>query len=170
MTDLVEVLSAAMPTYDRTLFVAESSIMFHGKSLSGWIDELNFVSPDEGISVDNLEVLNSDFIRQNEVVMNSLSCARAAFDLSKVSFTLPSNAFKDSERITRQENGSRMPSLDILDVMAKNHCSDQYTSFKISEIFLEFWKTMYDKLKLIDNRLTGLNILRNVESRYAFKS
>lgn len=170
MSDIAGILSDTIPDYEYLLYLSKSSIRFLGKTLDEWTQELDFTTSVADASIDQLESLNEDFIRQNEIVMKNLSCSKAAYDLAKIDYTVSSMAFKDSERSKRKNAGERMPSLDMLDIMAKNNCIKKYNSYKVSEIFLDFWKLMHDKLKLVDNRLTGMNILKNVESRYAFKS
>jgi hypothetical protein len=58
-----------------------------------------------------------------------------------------------------------MPGKETMDEMAKEKILTVYTSQKIAKLWFEFWESQYEKMKLASFRLTGMNTLKNVESR-----
>lgn len=168
--DLVDTVTSAFPDYERLSFIANESIMFRHKCLTDWAEESKFPKIDGDLSIDELEQYNIDFITKSDSIMTNLSYARASFELAKLQYSRNLNATKAIILEERRAAGARAPGAEVLEGMARTRIMDDYAAYKLAEMILEFWKTMYDKLRLIDNRLTGMNILRNVESKYAVHS
>ena len=92
--------------------------------------------------------------------MCNYAIAKSVFDYSSMSYN---NALKKKTssmlEAIRQDATKRVPGFDTLEKTASLDCINQYTSLKVSEIFLDFWKTYYEKLNLLDSRLSNLNFL-----------
>lgn len=166
---LSDLLISGVPDYERISYIANNSLLFRSKSLNEWTAELSFSGLTDDLSLEELERYNGNFIRQSEIVMTNLSYARSSMDLAKLQYTRRMFALKESILDNRSSAGARAPSKEVLEIMAMKVAADDYSAFQISEILLEFWITMHAKLKLINDRLTSMNILRNVESRYAIQ-
>lgn len=164
---LGDLLVSGMPDYERISFIANNSLMFRGRPLNDWATELSFKEVGDDLSLEELEGYSINFIKQGEIVMTNLSYARASMDLAKLQYNRKMFAVKESILDERSSAGARAPSKEVLEIMAIKRSADDYSAYQISEILLEFWVTMHSKLKLINDRLTSINILRNVESRYA---
>lgn len=166
---LGDLLVSGIPDYERISFIANNSLLFRGKSLNDWATELSFAGLNDDLSLEDLERYSGNFIRQGEIVMTNLSYARASADLAKLQYSRKMFAIKESILDERAGSGVRAPSKEVLEIMAIKRSTDDYAAHQIAEILLEFWITMHSKLKLINDRLTSMNILRNVESRYAIQ-
>ena len=160
-------LIETMPDYDVAFHMANNSIMFRGKSFVEWAAEIALPELKNDVSLDELELYNLDFIRQSEAIISNLSFARSARDMSKIQYVRSLVRIKNGILEERSEAGVRAPSLDVLDIMAKNKAIDEYSLYQISDLIFEFWQTMFEKIKQVSFRLSNMNSLRNVESKYA---
>jgi len=165
--NLLDIVIEGMPTYDRTSFIANNSIKFKEKTLDEWSLDLSFPDLQNDLTLDELEVYNSFFVKKSDIIMINLASANSSKDLSRLSYARAAMNAKQQILDERISSGARAPGAEILDNMARTIAINEYSSYKISCMLYEFWKIQYDKLKLIDSRLTGMNILRNVESKYA---
>lgn len=172
INDLAESVNDGIPNYDRYSFIANNSIKFRKKSINEWIDATKLPEIKEKMSIDELEEFNHKFLNINEIIMSNLAFARSGFNTAKLHYS--SKILKAKTDIIREihewnntnsNKPRRVPGSEILEEQAKHRCIEVYSAFQLAEMFYEFWQIMHDKLKLIDNRLTGMNILRNVESR-----
>jgi len=164
---LTETIIDSIPEYERISFTANSSIQFKGMTLDQWAQELSFPVFDNDLTLDELETYNALFIKKSDTVMINLANATSSENLSKLQYARAAMRAKDVILEERKSSGARAPGAEVLDNLARSAVIDDYSTYKIAGLIQEFWKIQYDKLKLIDNRLTGMNILRNVESKYA---
>jgi len=164
---LTETIIDSIPEYDRISFTANNSIQFKNKTLDVWSQELSFPVFENDLTLDELEIYNALFIKTSDLIMINLANASASYGLSKLQYARAAIAAKKTILEERKASGARAPGAEVLDNLARSVVIDHYSTYKIAGLIQEFWKIQYDKLKLIDNRLTGMNILRNVESKYA---
>ena len=54
---------------------------------------------------------------------------------------------------------------DQLEVLAYERTVKINLDLSVSEMFYHFWKIQYDKIFLLNQRVTSLNILKNIESK-----
>ncbi len=171
--DMAETFSGSMPEYDKLVYTANSTMRFRGKTIDEWMELIALPELKEELSIHELEEFNRRFLNMNEIIMSNLSTARLGYESIKAHYIakllgakrqimVEIDAYNDNPN---HKTRKRVPGADSLEDQAKTRCVDTYVSLKIAEMFLEFWKVMYEKLKLIDNRLTGMNILKNVESK-----
>lgn len=164
---LSELLMETMPDYDVAFHMANNSILFRGKNFNEWAIEIALPELKSDVSLDELELYNLDFIRQSEAIISNLSFARSARDISKIQYVRSLVKVKSEILKERSDAGVRAPALDVLDIMAKNKAIDEYSLYQISDLIFEFWQTMFEKIKQVSFRLSNMNSLKNVESKYA---
>jgi len=135
-------------------------LKFKNKTLDEWSGELTFPLLSPGMGYGDLQVANCRYVELSELVMANYAIAKSVFDYSSMSYN---NALKKKTssmlEAIRQDATKRVPGFDTLEKTASLDCINQYTSLKVSEIFLDFWKTYYEKLNLLDSRLSNLNFL-----------
>ncbi len=140
--------------------IIEDGLVFRRKTINQWIDEISLPYLDSKMSVTEIQEFNYKFIAINEVIMSNLSYAKSYNEISKAQYEIALT--KSIERITiaiKADATKRMPGIDILNKQASMSCIKEYTALKITEVFLEFWRVHYDRLKLIDSRLSNINYL-----------
>lgn len=167
-------LAEGLSDFERHFYISNNGIAFRGKTLEAWSKEVVIPSIDNVRSTEDLERFNHIVLEMTEVIMSNLSYAKSSFDMIRLQYKSRKrseiysivNSYRNQDT-SNNRTRSRMPSAEVVRDMAESNISELYTSYKLAELFYEFWKNQYDKLKLVDSRLTSLNILRNVESRYA---
>lgn len=165
--DTAAKLLESIPSYDQIAFIANHSILFRGTSLSDWSDQLSFSELKTDLSLAELEAYNIQFIHKSEIIMKNVAFARSACDLAKIQYKSTLGRQKIDMLSDFKKQSIRAPAKEVLEIMALDAISSEHTAYQIAELLLEFWVSMHIKLKLVSERLTSLNILRNVESRYA---
>ena len=115
---------------------------------------------------------NSDIIKLNQkgaqlldIVYTNLSLAKARNTLAQSAFNKKFNSFKESLKDTKSTDGKKL-SIDSLDSIARNRASAEQTALTITTVFYDFWEDRAKEVKEFNNRLTGLNITVNQESRF----
>jgi len=167
--DINEAIVSNIPTYERITFMVNSSLLFYGSTIEEWITQTQLPVFKDDFSIDELESFSAEFINKSDLIMTNLGRARASFGFAKLQYSRRMSQAKDAILEDRREQSQRAPGMELLDSLARNLSLDAYSTLKIAEIMLDFWKGTHEKLRLIDSRLTGIGILKNVESRYAVR-
>lgn len=165
--DISEIELAGFSNYSSSSFIAFESIDFRGKTLKEWEELLFMPEIPESINAVDLRIYNSKFTHNLQVVMNNLAHAKSCYKMSEMRYKkdfllAKSNIIADFKS---KNPSSRPMSVDTLETKASEVCIDSYVSMEIAEMFLLFWQSQYDKLKLIDSRLSGIGYLIGLEAR-----
>jgi hypothetical protein len=162
---LLESVAMGYIDYDSYAQGVTEKVNFRGKTLIEWKQDIGIPVVNQDMSIQELEYFNMRFITVNETVSNNLALARSAYDASRLHYVAAMCAAKSTINIevTEQRNNggkNRMPGAEILHEMAKSRCMNVYSAYKTSQMFYEFWKIHYDRLRLLDSRLTSMNHLK----------
>lgn len=160
MSDIVESVLEATELIETQVALVENGLTFRGKPLTEWQNEIYLPMPHNKMSINEIQDFNYKFIEVNEVIMINLSYSKSYNEMSKTEYDLAIN--RSLERITAiiaADEKKRMPGFDALNRMAASSCVKEYTAMKVTEMFLEFWRVQYDRMRLIDSRLSNINYL-----------
>lgn len=167
MTDIADTAINGVPNYDMYVMSMFEAMEFRGKPLSTWEQELNFNELGDRIDHNELKAYNLDFINKSRIILNNLSFAKSSLKACEMHYTIElANAKNDViEEWTSTHPGSRLPSVDAINNKASSKCIESFVAKEIAEMFLLFWQSQYEKVKIIDSRLQGLGYLQGLEAR-----
>lgn len=165
--DLILDVAEAYPNYDQYNYTVHNLLKFRGKSITEWQQEVRIPPATEVMSLNSIEEYSRIMIGLAETVMHNLAYARSSYDTTKMHYENALNKAKMGIYNKAQEKKARIPAKEALEDIAKATIKDLYVAYKIADMFYEYWKVNYDKIKILDNRLTGLSMIKNVESRVA---
>lgn len=165
--DISDTAIAGIPNYDMFVDAAYTSMQFRGKTLEHWTEELEFNDLYEGMDHHNLKNYNFDFANKARIIMNNLAYARSSVKACEMHYETQVN--REKERISRnweeEYPNVRKPSIDAIKTMAENKCAEALIAKNIAEMFLMYWQSQYDKVKIIDSRLQGIGYLQGLEMK-----
>ena len=163
--DAISSITMSIIDYNRISEIANDSIVFRGKTLNEWSAMIAIPSLTRSPSIEEIEEYNRKFIEISEIIRVNLSYAQSSMDFAKIEFSKRATIAREQIISEIRREGRRIPGKDTLEYMIKDRSQDEYMAYKIAEMMYTFWKNQYDMLKLFDNRLTGLSVLKNVESK-----
>ena len=101
------------------------------------------------------------------IIMNNLAYAKSSLKACEMHYEVQiSHAkIKFVNEYKEKHSSSRLPSAEIINNIVNNSCAESYVAKNLAEIFLAFWQSQYDKVKIIDSRLSGLGYLIGIESK-----
>lgn len=160
---VIDTFAEGFPSFEQYIHFVHSVLQFEGKTLDQWLEEVNMPIIGGQLTIAELEAYNHHYLNTNDKIMRNLGISRATFDAAKMHYEnaivmAKRNIMAEIERSDAQKK--KAPSAEALQSMAMSRSIEQYNAYKIAELFYEFWKIQYDRLKLIDNRLESLNILK----------
>lgn len=167
MSDITDTAFLGVPNYDMYVESAFNSMQFRGKTLEEWehIIDLPYLRDD----LDSKELLryNQSFIGCSRIIMNNLSYAKSSLKACEMHHESEILSAKVSitNELREKNPGGRLPSIDNINSMAENKCIESLIAKNIAEIFLNFWQSQYDKIKIIDSRLSGIGYLFGLEAK-----
>jgi hypothetical protein len=171
--DAIFSVADGVPNYDRFTYAANELLQFNGKTASDWIEEVALPSFNDDMELDDLDRSNQVYFNATEIIMSNHARARNGFNYADIHYKrsliyAKDEIMKEIHEFNRSPANStkrRMPGKETMDEMAKEKILTVYTSQKIAKLWFEFWESQYEKMKLASFRLTGMNTLKNVESR-----
>ena len=159
MTDIVDVITDSVPDVEYVYDLAINGIRFNNQTISSWEEYLKFPAiPDNPTPVEILKI-NKSYIAINETIVSNYAIAKSAYSLASMNYQ---NALKNSQSLIidkLQKDNKKIPAMDSVEKMASHSCQKEFYVLKINEIFLDFWKIYYDKIHLLDARLTSISYL-----------
>lgn len=167
MSDISETAIIGLPNYDLYVDAAFSAMKFKGKTLNEWEGLIDIPFIDEHLSHDELKELNFKFINVSRLILSNLAFARTSLKACEMHYESKLTQAKISIRDDLREKhpGARMPSIDMINSMAENSCIEAAVAKNIAEMFLSYWQTQYDKIRIVDSRLQGLGYLYGLEAK-----
>lgn len=167
MSDISETAMSGIPNYDMYVSAAFDAMEFRGKTLSQWEEEISFADLDEHIDFIELKKINYDFVNKSKIIMNNLSYAKTALKGCEMQYEAQLGATKVRllQEFKETNPNARAPSIDALSTRAQTICIESLIAKEIAEMFLLFWQSQYDKIKIIDSRLSGIGYLIGLEVR-----
>lgn len=171
--DAIFSVADGVPNYDRFTYAANAVLEFHGKTASDWIEEVSLPVFQDEMELDELEHSNQAYFNATEIIMSNHARARNSFNYADIHYKrslihAKDQIMRDINTFNSNPSNStkrRMPGKETMEEMAKEKILNVYTSQKIAKLWFEFWESQYEKLKLASFMLTGMNTLKNVESR-----
>lgn len=167
MSDITSTAFLGIPNFDMYVDSAFNSMEFRGKTLSEW--ELIVDLPDLDDKFDSKELVqyNKMFIQVSRTIMNNLSYSKSSLKACEMHHEseVLSAKIQITNELKEKNPGGRLPSIDNINSMAENKCIESLIAKNIAEIFLNFWQSHYDKIKIIDSRLSGLGYLFGLEAK-----
>ncbi len=163
VADLInETVADGYPDYNMYAHSANSIILFRDKTLNEWTEALNTPVLPPGANINQLEAYNFEILKINEVVIRNLAYARASLATSKMLYKRKLDEEKARLFEAQQESGKRL-SIDAAESIAKRNLAEILHAYELSELFEEYWSVQFQKIELLNDRLTSLNILKNHE-------
>lgn len=140
------------------------SIKYKDKTLVEWSQKLTLPNLDLQ-SLNEIEHANIQAMKITELIGLHASLTKSSYLLAKASYQNKLNIEKNNILDELVNSPKRAPSQDTLERMALNNCLKEWRLMVKSELVYEFWQTHSYKLNQIHNRLTSLNILKNIETK-----
>lgn len=159
--------------FDSLFLRFETNLKFKGNSIEEWSALLKVKNIDENFSLEDVERYTIKISNLTDTISNNYSLAYANYtglkrSIERSMMIAKQSVLEEIEEHNKTATGAdvrRKPTSDQLEVMAYNRTKDLQISFAISEIFYNFWKIQYDKIYLLNQRVTSLNVLKNIESK-----
>ena len=163
--DIHEDIANGVIDYETYNHLANVSIQFKGKSFNEWnlmlaIQDVNTIN-----TLEDLEAFNSQLLNAINTLSDNHCYSKASLDIAELHYDKAMSSAKKTLSDSRAEEGGRSYSREVIESLAKNLSKNQYTAWKISEMMHNYWQTRFNCFKMIDSRLTSMNILKNIESR-----
>ena len=156
---------ASIDLYANLIDISDNKLLFEGKCIVEWNTLLRLPTIPSVIENSDIIKLNQKGAQLLDIVYTNLSLAKARNTLAQSAFNKKFNSFKESLKDTKSTDGKKL-SVDSLDSIARNRASAEQTALTITTVFYEFWEDRAKEVKEFNNRLTGLNITVNQESRF----
>lgn len=163
MTSIAEPIIDAMPSVEEAMSITLDGLSFRGKTLSEWESFLVFPPIHASMSIAEISKFNIRYVEVNDCVMSNYAIAKASSALAGSTYqsVLKNKQNAIIENI-KNDTTKRMPGIDSIEKMATLNCSNEYHAWKISELFVDFWRIYHDKLSLLDSRLSSIGyMMRN---------
>lgn len=167
MSDITATAFLGVPNFDMYVKSAFDSIEFRGKTLEEWEYIVDLPDLKEGLDSKQLLQYNQVFIDCSRIIMNNLSYAKSSLKACEMHHEseVLSAKINITNELREKNPGGRLPSIDNINSMAENKCIESLIAKNIAEIFLNFWQSQYDKIKIIDSRLSGIGYLFGLEAK-----
>lgn len=167
MNDIASTAFSGLPNftlYTQTVF---EDMEFRGKTINEWTEEIDLPPLSDKMDHQELMSYNKRFVDVTRIIMNNLSYAKASYKGCEMHHESEIISTKNSiiSEIKEKNPGGRLPSIDNINSMAENRCIESLIAKNIAEIFLSFWQSQYDKIKIIDSRLSGIGYLHGLEAK-----
>ena len=156
---------ASVDLYANLIDLSDNKLLFEGKCIVEWNTLLRLPTIPSVIENSDIIKLNQKGAQLLDIVYTNLSLAKARNTLAQSAFNKKFNSFKESLKDTKSTDGKKL-SIDSLDSIARNRASAEQTALTITTVFYDFWEDRAKEVKEFNNRLTGLNITVNQESRF----
>lgn len=156
---------ASIDLYANLIDLSDNKLLFEGKCIVEWNTLLRLPTIPSVIENSDIIKLNQKGAQLLDIVYTNLSLAKARNTLAQSAFNKKFNSFKESLKDTKSTDGKKL-SNDSLDSIARNRASAEQTALTITTVFYDFWEDRAKEVKEFNNRLTGLNITVNQESRF----
>ena len=156
---------ASIGLYANLIDLSDNKLLFEGKCIVEWNTLLRLPTIPSVIENSDIIKLNQKGAQLLDIVYTNLSLAKARNTLAQSAFNKKFNSFKESLKDTKSTDGKKL-SIDSLDSIARNRASAEQTALTITTVFYDFWEDRAKEVKEFNNRLTGLNITVNQESRF----
>lgn len=136
----------------------ETSIVFKGKTLQQWNQELAIptVSTNQDVSITQLEMMHLKALNSIETVMSNLAIARSAYIAAKSNHEANMIRNHKSTREEIEATGKR-PTNDFVQKLCEERCLNTFKVYSMSDLIYNFWNTQSYKLNQLNERLTSLN-------------
>ena len=156
---------ASIDLYANLIDLSDNKLLFEGKCIVEWNTLLRLPTIPSVIENSDIIKLNQKGAQLLDIVYTNLSLAKARNTLAQSAFNKKFNSFKESLKDTKSTDGKKL-SIDSLDSIARNRASAEQTALTITTVFYDCWEDRAKEVKEFNNRLTGLNITVNQESRF----
>ena len=156
---------ASIELYANIVNLSDNKILFEGKCISEWCNLLKLPPIPSVIENSDIIKLNQRGTQLLDIVYTNLSLAKARNTFAQAAFNKKFNSFKETLRDTKSADGKKLSIID-LESLAKNRATAEQTALTITTVFYDFWEDRAKEVKEFNNRLTGLNITVNQESRF----
>ena len=156
---------ASIELYANIVNLSDNKILFEGKCISEWCNLLKLPPIPSVIENSDIIKLNQRGTQLLDIVYTNLSLAKARNTFAQAAFNKKFNSFKETLRDTKSADGKKL-SISDLESLAKNRATAEQTALTITTVFYDFWEDRAKEVKEFNNRLTGLNITVNQESRF----
>lgn len=161
-TDEKETLPLPMASYDTVIDFVDNKMLFEGKSLSQWRQLLILPHIPDYLDSTEMIKLNQRAVSLSETCFSNISIAKARNTAAKAAYNKKLNIQKD---LIRESYDNKKPPMDVIETKAMNNCLNESTAATIAEFFWDFWKSQVEKINTFNDRLTGLNITVNQETK-----
>lgn len=150
-----------MAAYENVMDYVDNKMLFEGKSLSQWRQLLILPHVPDYLDSTEMIKLNQRAVALTEICFTNLSIAKARYTAAKAAYNKKLNLQKDKIR----ESFDKKPPMDVIETKAVNQCLSEATAATIAEFFWDFWKNQVEKINTFNDRITGLNITVNQETK-----
>lgn len=156
-------LVEGVPFYDRYTEASFRGVLFHGKTVEEWLDEVQIPEIPTGVSFVELEEFNSQYMVITETIMRNHSISRVGLDYALLHYKKALGV--EIARLTGLyvRDNKRVPSRESLENTAKINIIDIYTAYKIASMFFNLWESQFEKVKLASYRLSAMNHIKSME-------
>ena len=168
------IFDTSQDSYSQLFENFEKNMVFKGYTIEEWVLALNLKDLREDFSLNDLEKYTLRISKLTDIIVTNYALASSNYNglkksversmlIAKQQILDEIDLFNLTEATPTTKK--RSPSADTLETLAYNKTLDLQLNFSISEVFFNFWKIQYDKIYLLNQRVTSLNILKNIESK-----
>lgn len=143
----------------------EKHMRFKNYTIEEWLVILELRNLREDFSLMDLEKYTIKISGLTDTIVTNYSLSSSNYHGLKKSVeraTMLSKATILNE--IEMRNGKKVSS-DQLETLAYEKVAKIQLDLAVAEMFYHFWKIQYDKIFLLNQRVTSLNILKNIESK-----
>ena len=168
------VFDLSQDSYNELFESFEKKMLFKGYTIEEWVLALNLKDLREDFSLIELEKYTLRISKLTDIIVTNYALASSNYNGLKRSaersmLVAKQQILNEIEVYNSFEatptTKKRIPSADTLETLAYNKTLDLQLNLAISEVFYNFWKIQYDKIYLLNQRVTSLNVLKNIESK-----
>ena len=161
VTNDIESLVSDSSSYETWFLSVLNSVVFRGKTLEEWEEELRLPDASSSINLEVLEEFNNKLLNITQVIGRNLATARSVHLQAESKHQIAMLLARE-EILEKLPAVQRAPSAESLEKLSELKCLESLKLKLISETIFEFWNTHSFKCNRLNERITSLNILKKM--------
>ena len=159
------IFEISQESYQELFNKFEKHMRFKNYTIEEWLVLLEVRSLKEDFSLLELEKYTLRISKLTDTIVTNYSLSSSNYHGLKKSVERATMLAKSSILNEIEMRNAKKISSDQLEVLAYERTVKINLDLSVSEMFYHFWKIQYDKIFLLNQRVTSLNILKNIESK-----
>ena len=166
------IFDLSQESYNELFERFETKMTFKGYTIQEWNIALDLKDLPPEFSLNDLERYNLKVTNQINIISKNFALASSNYVGLKKSVeralmiakqTILNELEEYNSTIDNQASKRRAPSNDKLEAEAYNKTLKLQLDLSVAEMFYNFWRIQWDRINLINSRLTSLSVMKNTE-------